>query len=150
MQENNKDSNKDDNRPVLTLGVTSQLSGIPAHSIRQYVEKGLIIPFKLDSKRHLFSMNDVNRLKNIQYLIHEQGLNFSGIRALLALVPCWNLIKCSKVDQQNCEAYKANSAPCWEASEKGQTCKNKSCRECNVYLWLSNSTDLKAFLQELS
>lgn len=141
--------NRETNRPVLTLGVTSQLSGIPAHSIRQYVEKGLIIPFKLDSKRHLFSMNDVERLKNIQYLIHVQGLNFSGIRALLALVPCWKLHKCSKEDKQNCDAYRAISAPCWEASEKGQACKNETCRECNVYLWLSNSTDLKSFLKEL-
>jgi len=32
--------------PVYTLSVTADLSGIPDHSIRQYIDKGLIIPFK--------------------------------------------------------------------------------------------------------
>jgi len=30
--------------PVYTVGVASRLSGIPAHSIRQYINNGLIIP----------------------------------------------------------------------------------------------------------
>jgi hypothetical protein len=29
--------------PVYTLSTTSTLSGIPIHSIRQYIDKGLII-----------------------------------------------------------------------------------------------------------
>jgi len=32
--------------PVYTLGVASDLSRIPVHSIRQYIDKGLMIPFK--------------------------------------------------------------------------------------------------------
>jgi DNA-binding transcriptional MerR regulator len=65
MREMNKEISADANRALLTLGITSKLSGIPVHSIRQYIEKGLLIPFKLDNKRHLFSMNDVSRLKHI-------------------------------------------------------------------------------------
>ena len=52
-----------------------------AHSIRKYIEKGLILPYKRDNKRHLFCMNDVTRLKHIHSLIHDQGLNFAGIRS---------------------------------------------------------------------
>jgi DNA-binding transcriptional MerR regulator len=33
-------------------------SGIPVHSIRQYIDKGLIIPFKKESNRNLFSQVD--------------------------------------------------------------------------------------------
>ena len=36
------------NDPVYTLGIASKLSGIPAHSIRQYIDRGLLIPYKLE------------------------------------------------------------------------------------------------------
>lgn len=148
MQETNQENNKDGSRPVLTLGIVSKLSGIPAHSIRQYIEKGLILPYKRENKRHLFCMNDVSRLKHIHSLIHDQGLNFAGIRSVLALVPCWSMHDCSEEDRQNCDAYTSNSTPCWEASNKGRICKNENCRECEVYTCLSHSMDIKAVIRK--
>ena len=152
MKLDNHTSNKLDlyaNRPIFTLGITSQLSDIHAHSIRQYIDRGLLIPFKLSSKRHLFSQNDISRLKNIHMLIHEEGLNFAGIRALMAMIPCWAIRECSKKDRQICQAYTANSRPCWEASEKGRLCKNDNCRMCDVYLSFSKEIDLKSMIKAL-
>ena len=34
--------------PIYTLAVASRLSETPTHSIRQYIDKGLIIPLKTD------------------------------------------------------------------------------------------------------
>lgn len=135
--------------PVYTLGIASKLSNIPAHSIRQYVDKGLLIPFKLDSKRQLFSANDISRLKHIHILIHDKGLNFAGIRALMAMVPCWSLRHCSDSDRKTCGAYADDYYPCWEASDKGTMCKNTNCRECKVYSKISEEQDLKSVIREL-
>ena len=148
MQETNQVKDKEANRPVLTLGIISQLSGIPTHSIRQYIEKGLIIPYKQDNKRHLFCMNDVSRLKHIHSLIHDQGLNFAGIRSVLAMVPCWTMHACTEQDRAQCGAYSSNSTPCWEASNKGRICKNEDCRECEVYTCLSFSKDIKSVIRD--
>ena len=145
----NKNPVNDIHRPVYTLRVTSSLSGIPAHSIRQYIDKGLLIPYKLDSKRHLFSANDVERLKHIHFLIHEQGLNFAGIRTMMSMIPCWAIRQCSENDRQDCNAYYENSYPCWEASEKGRLCRNENCRECKVYNCCSGNKDLKTVFREL-
>jgi len=145
----NDNSNPDANRPVYTLGIASQLSDTPAHSIRQYIDRGLLIPFKLSSNRHLFSQNDVSRLKHIHMLIHEKGLNFAGIRTLMAMIPCWAIRQCSEKDRQTCHAYTANFYPCWEASQKGRICKNENCRECDVYKTVSSEVDLKSMLHEL-
>ncbi len=144
-----KDLEKEANRPILTLSITSQLSGIPTHSIRQYINKGLLVPYKLDSKQHLFSQNDISRLKHINILINERGLNFAGISALLSMIPCWAIHKCSEKKKQKCKAYRVDSVPCWEASEKDRFCKNENCRECEVYTCLSNSIDIKSVLREL-
>lgn len=135
--------------PVYTLSVASSLSNISIPSIRQYIDKGLIIPFKKDSKHHLFSGIDIMRLKYIRRQIEEQGLNVSGIKSLLALLPCWAIRSCSVSDRKNCEAYKSITSPCWEASEKGLECKNANCRECRVYCILEENQDLKSLIRSL-
>src|SRR5664280_1460584 len=91
--------------PVYTLSTTSSLSGIPVHSIRQYIDKGLIIPFKKESNRNLFSQVDILRLKFINNLLNEDGLNIAGIRTLLAVIPCWAVRKCSAGERETCQAY---------------------------------------------
>ena len=135
--------------PVYTLSVTAGLSKIPVHSIRQYIDKGLIIPFKKDSSRNLFSQVDILRLRFIHKLLNENGLNIAGIRILLAHIPCWAIRNCSKEERETCEAYKSDTNPCWEASEKGILCKNTNCRECDVYCIVENYPDIKSFFRTL-
>lgn len=135
--------------PLYTLGIASQLADIPAHSIRQYIDMGLIIPHKLESKRHLFSRNDIFRLKMIKTLIRDKGLNFSGVRALMAMIPCWAIRECSEEDRSSCGAYADNFQPCWEASEKGRLCKNENCRDCKVYHSLDVDSGIKSTLKTL-
>ena len=139
----------DSTTPVYTLSTTSALSKIPAHSIRQYIEKGLIIPFKKESNRNLFSQVDIFRLKYIHKLLNEDGLNIAGIRALLALIPCWAIRNCSDEERNNCQAFHSDTFPCWEASEKGIRCLNTNCRECEVYRIVENYPDVKSYLKQL-
>lgn len=133
--------------PVYTLSVTADLSGIPVHSIRQYIDKGLIIPFKKESSRNLFSQLDILRLKYIHKLLTEDGLNISGIKTLLALIPCWAVRQCSDKERNKCQAFLSVTNPCWEASEKGTLCKNTNCRECEVYGIAENYPDFKSFFK---
>jgi MerR family transcriptional regulator/heat shock protein HspR len=135
--------------PVYTLSTTSTLSAIPIHSIRQYIDKGLIIPFKKESSRNLFSQVDILRLKFIHKLLNEDGLNIAGIRNLLALIPCWAIRQCSDEEREACQAYLSSAYPCWDASEKGTVCKNTNCRECEVYRIVENYPDVKSFIKTL-
>jgi MerR family transcriptional regulator, heat shock protein HspR len=135
--------------PVYTLGTTSTLSGIPVHSIRQYIVRGLIIPFKKESNRNLFSQVDILRLKLIHKLLVEDGLNMAGIRTILALIPCWHIRQCAVEERKNCLAYISDSYPCWEATEKGILCKNSKCRECEVYRIVENYPDVKSYIKTI-
>lgn len=112
-------------RPVYTLGIASQLSGIPSHSIKQYIGEGLLIPYKLESRRHLFSKYDIERLKMIRNLIRKKGLNFSGVRTLMATVPCWSVRDCPEKIRRVCGAYSESFYPCWLASDKEVNVKMK-------------------------
>ncbi len=135
--------------PVYTLSVASKLSGIPVHSIRQYIDKGLIVPYTKETSRHLFSQVDLLRLKYINKLLNEDRLNIAGIRALFALIPCWAIRSCSASDRNSCQAYQSTSFPCWEASEKGTLCRNTDCRECEVYRIMENYPDVKSFMKTI-
>ena len=139
--------NKHNTEPVYTLRIASKLSSTSVYSIRQYIDKGLIIPYKTKTKRHLFSEVDILRLNCIRKYLDELGLNVAGINALFSLVPCWIIKPCSKRDRENCDAYTNVSEPCWQASQKGPLCRNSDCRICQVYRMSEKCTNHKDFIK---
>lgn len=134
--------------PVYTLGTTSKLSAISVYSIRQYIDNGLILPYVTNTNRHLFSFVDILRLKCIKKQLSENGLNIAGIKAMYSLIPCWAIHPCSIESRQSCDAYYSMEVPCWDASEKGPECKNKDCRNCEVYKFPEECGDLKGLVRK--
>ena len=136
--------------PVYTLAVASKLSLTHAHSIRQYIDKGLIIPFKTETNRHLFSEVDILRLISIRNYLHDQGLNIAGINALFSIIPCWIMRSCDMEDRLQCDAYTSIKSPCWTASNKGLLCRNTDCRTCDVYKLPEKCSGAKQFIKEIT
>lgn len=134
--------------PVYTLAVASRLSGIPSHSIRQYVDKGLILPYKTDTSRHLFSEVDLNRLQNIKNYIDE-GLNIAGIKSLYALIPGFLINACSDKECPGCDAYNNKTAPCWITNSDKAKCNYKDCRSCEVYKMTNPIDDLHNYFLKI-
>jgi MerR family transcriptional regulator, heat shock protein HspR len=134
--------------PKYTLGISSRLTDIPVHSIRQYIDKGLLIPYRTETNRHLFSDVDIERLKCIKDYLDVQGLNVAGIKKIFSLIPCWAIKPCNPEDRINCQAYLTEGLPCWEASEKGPKCLNTDCRTCTVYRLPEKCSSLKSILRD--
>ena len=154
MKMNNKPEATPENRPdksapLYTLSVASRLSGISVYTIQQWINKGLILPFKTPTNRNLFSDIDVKRLRNIRAMIDEHGLNIAGIKALYALIPCWILKPCTDKDRKNCQAYDSVMYPCWDAAEKGPECKYIDCRTCEVYRTPVETENIKSLIKKL-
>ena len=135
--------------PLYTLSVAAKLSKTPIHSIRQYIDQSLILPFKTKTNRHLFSEIDIYRLVWIKKQLKEKGLNFAGIKSLFSMIPCWKIRPCSMDVRQKCEAYNTSGFPCWESSEKGSECKNMDCRLCNVYQISGSNMDIKSIFRKM-
>lgn len=139
----------DKSEPLYTLSVVSRLSGVSVYTIQQWINKGLILPFKTATNRNLFSDIDVKRLQNIRALIDEHGLNLAGIRALYALIPCGIIRPCTEKDRKVCQAYDSTYYPCWEVTEKGPECKYADCRTCEVYRAPVETENMKSLLKKL-
>jgi MerR family transcriptional regulator/heat shock protein HspR len=129
--------------PALSIGVVATMVGVSVHTLRLYEKKGLILPFKKKSGRRLYSLHDVNRLKQIRKMIIEQGLNLNGVRSLLSLIPCWNYKGGFDNDCKNCPAAYETVEPCWNIKNVGLKCQNQDCRECPVYQMEINHERLK-------
>ena len=142
--------NKHNTEPVYTLRIASKLSSTSVYSIRQYIDKGLIIPYRTKTNRHLFSDVDILRLNCIRKYLDELGLNIAGINALFSLTPCWIIKPCSKRDRESCNAYSNVSEPCWQASHKGPLCRNSDCRICTVYRMSEKCTNQKDFIKMIT
>src|SRR6266702_8623576 len=70
--------------PKYTIGVVSQLLGLPPQVLRRYEEAGLLEPARQSGKNRLYSDQDVAMLEEIAQL-SEQGVNASGIRYILQM-----------------------------------------------------------------
>ena len=68
--------------PKYTIGVVSQLLGLPPQVLRRYEEAGLLEPARQSGKNRLYSDQDVAMLEEIAQL-SEQGVNAVGIRHII-------------------------------------------------------------------
>lgn len=138
----------DDNEPVFTIGVAAKKLGVAVPTLRMYEKAGLIIPYRNETGRRLYSFADLKRISYIKRLIKSEGLNLEGIRRLMSLLPCWEMKPCSKQLKEKCPAYNNCKTTCWMFSDTACKEQNKSCRTCTVYLQSYESTDnLKQMLK---
>lgn len=134
--------NDDLSDPVMSIGTLAEKVGLSVSAVRKYENESLIIAHRTASGHRLFSREDIDRIRNIQRMIQELGLNIEGIRRLQALLPCWELLPCGPQKRQKCPAFQDNSRPCWMI--KGLDCTpsdGNECRQCVVYRFGSLCTE---------
>jgi MerR family transcriptional regulator/heat shock protein HspR len=142
------DSMKDD--PVISIGTLAARVGLSVSAVRKYESEGLIIPHRTDTGRRLFSQEDLKRVRYIQHLIQDLGLNIEGIRRMQAVLPCWILSPCEEGTRDRCGAYKENTRPCWTVKIPECAPKGNECRNCLVYRFGSQCTEnIKRLVHDL-
>ncbi len=124
--------NKIKTDPVYTIGVAAKLLGVSVHLLRIYEQEGLILSERTPTGRRMYSDLEIEKVRCIRRMIHEQGMNYEGLRRMLALVPCWRLRGCEHHEKDSCAAFQNSDRPCWATEEK---CANPldNCRDCIVY-----------------
>ncbi len=70
--------------PKYTIGVVSQLLGLPPQMLRRYEEAGLLVPARQAGKNRLYSDRDIAILEEISEL-SAQGINAMGIKYIIQI-----------------------------------------------------------------
>jgi len=71
--------------PVYMIGVAAELAGMHPQTLRLYERRGLVDPGRTRGNTRLYSARDIERLRRIQQLTVETGLNLSGVEQVLGL-----------------------------------------------------------------
>jgi MerR family transcriptional regulator/heat shock protein HspR len=72
-----------DDRPRYMISVAAELVGMHPQTLRIYEQKGLVRPQRTAGNTRLYSDADVERLKLVQRLTTELGLNLAGVERVL-------------------------------------------------------------------
>ena len=74
-----------DDRPRYMISVAAELVGMHPQTLRIYEAKGLVRPKRTPGGTRLYSEADLERLRLIQRLTTELGLNLAGVQSVLRL-----------------------------------------------------------------
>ncbi len=74
-----------DDRPRYMISVAADLVGMHPQTLRIYESKGLIRPKRTAGNTRLYSEADIERLRLIQQLTNDVGLNLAGVEQVLQL-----------------------------------------------------------------
>ncbi len=72
-------------RGVFMISVAAELAEMHPQTLRMYESRGLIEPKRSPKGTRLYSHEDVERLRRIQEMTAELGLNLAGVERVLAL-----------------------------------------------------------------
>jgi MerR family transcriptional regulator/heat shock protein HspR len=75
----------DEQRGVFMISVAAELAEMHPQTLRIYEARGLITPKRSPKNTRLYSQADVERLRRIQQMTNEEGLNLAGVETVLEL-----------------------------------------------------------------
>jgi MerR family transcriptional regulator/heat shock protein HspR len=76
---------EDSARGLYMISVAAELAGMHPQTLRIYESRGLITPKRSPKNTRLYSQDDVERLRRIQALTTELGMNLAGVEKVFEL-----------------------------------------------------------------
>ena len=106
-----KDERLPDLRPVYSMGVAVQPMQMHPQSLRLYDKEGLLLPARRRQWR-FYSPHDLDRIRIMRHLVHQEDVGLKGLRRMLGLIPCWDLNGCPPKRSEKCRGATVRSRPC--------------------------------------
>lgn len=69
----------------FVISVAAELTGMHAQTLRTYDRMGLVTPMRTSGGGRRYSERDIRRLRQIQRLSQEEGVNLAGIKTIIEL-----------------------------------------------------------------
>src|SRR5215213_8927639 len=92
------------NEPLFVISVAARLVEMHPQTLRKYEKEGLIEPSRTSGNLRLYSDRDIERLRQVKYLVDGLGLNLAGVQMVLEMTRRLRALR----DQT--EAWRADSA----------------------------------------
>jgi MerR family transcriptional regulator, heat shock protein HspR len=70
---------------TFLISVAAELAGMHAQTLRTYDRLGLVRPRRTSGGGRRYSQHDVDLLRQVQRLSHDEGVNLAGIKRIIEL-----------------------------------------------------------------
>jgi DNA-binding transcriptional MerR regulator len=70
---------------IFFISMAAQMLGMHPQTLRKYEREGLIAPSRTQGNLRLYSDRDIERLRQVKYLVEGRGLNLAGVQLALEL-----------------------------------------------------------------
>lgn len=74
-----------DEAAMYVISVAAELSGLHPQTLRQYDRLGLVSPDRAPGRGRRYSARDIERLREVQRLSQDEGVNLAGIKRIREL-----------------------------------------------------------------
>jgi len=75
--------NINEKKEYQMISTVSKMLNVHPQTLRFYEKKGLIKPSRTSGNKRLFSRNNIEKIKLIQRLTNELGVNLAGVEVIL-------------------------------------------------------------------
>ncbi len=79
----NDNRNDEHEEPAFIISVAARMLGVHAQTLRYYERAGVIIPSRSRGRIRLYSRADIERIRQVQRLIDELGVNLAGAEIII-------------------------------------------------------------------
>ena len=74
-----------DDEPCYVISIAARMVGMHAQTLRYYERAGLLTPSRSRGSRRLYSTADIARVREIQRLINDLGVNLAGVDVIFRM-----------------------------------------------------------------
>jgi MerR family transcriptional regulator/heat shock protein HspR len=75
----------DGDRPLYMISVAAELAGVHPQTLRIYERRSLVTPQRTAGNTRVYSDSDIERLRLIQQLTQDEGINLAGVVRIIEL-----------------------------------------------------------------
>ena len=74
-----------ENEPLYVISVAARLLELHPQTLRKYEREGFVSPSRTAGNLRLYSTEDLERLRQVKYLVEECGVNLAGVQLAMGL-----------------------------------------------------------------
>lgn len=74
-----------ENEPLYVISVAARLLELHPQTLRKYEREGFVTPSRTTGNLRLYSSEDLERLRQVKYLVEGLGINLAGVQLAMDL-----------------------------------------------------------------
>ena len=91
----------DPEKPMFPISIVADTLNVHQRTLRIYDDENILVPPRSQKNRRLYSFNDIERGKFIQFMTRKLGINIAGIKIIIHLLKQQNILPAQYLDHIN-------------------------------------------------